>query len=404
MKALNFLEVNKIVEVLNKNLVAGRLQRVYSLPNGIVLEFYNNRINCSVVIEMGKVPFIIFKENKLKLNKIKPKPVEIFLKSHFINSICLNVIQPKANERYLQLLFSEDRYIEVQFAPNAKNISIFSGSKSIHLLKPKLLPTQVGDYQPEFVRSYEEMSLEYEALKRPKVETSPVINNKKPLKVDADIEKHNKKLKAYQAMVEFIDTYIGSWDELFEGSLPKHLTAVWQTDLAVYANYDFAREKVKALSLKLEGAYQQKQKVESSGPSKKNPALDTSVYKSVDVKTRKLELESGAIALAGKSAKDNLLLLRKAKPWFIWMHLRDLPSTHVVITRNKAQKLLNSELVKVAQWLLSQQFKSKNQKKGEKYEVIYTECRYVKPIKGNKSGLVNYQNESTLMVKYESIK
>lgn len=123
------------------------------------------------------------------------------------------------------------------------------------------------------------------------------------------------------------------------------------------------------------------------------------------VKTRKLELPSGATVFVGKSAKDNLQLLRKARAWDFWLHIQDIPSAHAILFRNKGQKIPESELIKAAQFLVETSKASHADSLLDvKAEVLLAEKRYVQPIKGDKHGRVTHRNAKTLVVSAKSEK
>lgn len=398
MKALNYQEVTKIVEVLNKTLAGARLQKLSSLSNGVVLEFYTHGELYLLQVDLGKTPFVYLQQSsRLKASKKHVKPIEVFLRSHFAGSVCQAVAQPDSQERELELQFSDDRRISIQLSPNAKNISAYANSKSIHFNKPVDLPKSDSIYVPDSVRSYEDLCQQYKEQAQSKVQSQPPKKSleQQKKKIQQDINKHKQKLESYKALIKHIEAYEGDWGAS-ELVVPKELQAYYEPREPVYKNYELANEKFKTLEVKYNRAVEQLHR-----PVSVKPKTQGSSFKNVDVSTRKLELENGMSAYIGKSAKDNLLLLRSAKPWFLWLHLRDYPGAHVIVVKNKSQKLTPKELITVAQWLLKQQFKSKTNRLGDKFDVIYAECRYVRPIKGNKSGLVNYQNESTLTVKFE---
>ena len=98
--------------------------------------------------------------------------------------------------------------------------------------------------------------------------------------------------------------------------------------------------------------------------------------------------------MIGKSAQDNLQILRKARAWDLWLHLKDFPSAHAVIFREKKQSVQDEDLRQVASWLVRLSLSQKLIVEGSVFEALCTECRFVKPIKGH-PGLVNYQNERT---------
>lgn len=92
----------------------------------------------------------------------------------------------------------------------------------------------------------------------------------------------------------------------------------------------------------------------------------------------------------GKNEKANAYLLKNAKMSDIWLHLKDLPSTHVIISSNK--KEVPKEVLEFGAHLCVKF--STTQKSS--YLVDYTTRRNVKVISGAK---VNYVNYKTLGVK-----
>ena len=120
------------------------------------------------------------------------------------------------------------------------------------------------------------------------------------------------------------------------------------------------------------------------------------------VKARKFSLPSGAVAYLGKSAQDNMKILRAAKSWDYWMHLRDMPGAHAIIHRDRQQNIADEEIRQVARWVIQESVKSKQKLEGQKFEVILTECRFVKPIKGDRLGRVNFSNEKNFIYYFRS--
>ncbi|MBE8163389.1 MAG: hypothetical protein HAW63_05320 [Bdellovibrionaceae bacterium] len=115
------------------------------------------------------------------------------------------------------------------------------------------------------------------------------------------------------------------------------------------------------------------------------------------VAKRSLLLDSGVAVVAGKNAKANVDLLRQARPWHIWVHLRDYPSSHAIILTTKAQKITDKEIIMVGRWLA--EFSLKKGHLAEiKLDAMYTQCRFVKSIKGDSLGRVSYKNEKTILL------
>jgi predicted ribosome quality control (RQC) complex YloA/Tae2 family protein len=102
----------------------------------------------------------------------------------------------------------------------------------------------------------------------------------------------------------------------------------------------------------------------------------------------------------GRSAKDNLSLLRAAKPWDIWLHVKDVPGCYGLLRRNKNQEIPEALLQEAARKVVDFSLKAKRTlREGERFEVLVAECRYVRPIKGDHIGRVRYSNERVLSCK-----
>ena len=118
----------------------------------------------------------------------------------------------------------------------------------------------------------------------------------------------------------------------------------------------------------------------------------------IEAQGRTLRIRDDLTAVAGKSAADNLKILRKARAWDLWFHMRDYPSSHAVLFRNKSAKVNDKDLFTVAVWFVRNHLGSKAaQHAGEKFSLVVVECRHVKPIKGDKIGRVTFHDERVLI-------
>ena len=164
--------------------------------------------------------------------------------------------------------------------------------------------------------------------------------------------------------------------------------------------FDLAKQSEKKYQGRLERAAELAKEIEQAPSVKLSGSLaDTTAGRSstknkwLDVRSRRLDLGEGLEAIMGKSAKDNLAILRQAKAWDLWLHLRDYPSAHAVIRKNRNDILSDHKLQQVVDWICQEHFRGKKMDLGQRLEVIITECRHVKPIKGDSHGRVTYQNE-----------
>ncbi|MEQ1666321.1 MAG: hypothetical protein ABL927_13205, partial [Bdellovibrionales bacterium] len=119
------------------------------------------------------------------------------------------------------------------------------------------------------------------------------------------------------------------------------------------------------------------------------PQLQSNLLHDANSKGRTFNLSDEIILFVGKSAKDNLRLLREAKPWHLWLHLQDIPSCHGIIHCFKNKPINDALLRKAIFHLITCHFGSKaSGQYGEKFAAMVAECRHVQPIKGDKIGRV----------------
>ena len=115
-------------------------------------------------------------------------------------------------------------------------------------------------------------------------------------------------------------------------------------------------------------------------------------------KTKKRELLSfdykGFQIFVGRNNKENEeISFSKGQPNDIWMHIKDIPGSHVLILRNN-QELPEDVLIYAAN-LACEYSKAK---KGDKVTVDYCERKFIKKIKNSKPGNVTYTNFYSLLI------
>ena len=115
-------------------------------------------------------------------------------------------------------------------------------------------------------------------------------------------------------------------------------------------------------------------------------------------KPKKRELLSfnykGFQIFVGRNNKENEeISFSKGQPNDIWLHIKDIPGSHVLILRNN-QELPNDVLLHAAN-LACEYSKAK---RGDKVTVDYCEKKFVKKIKNSKPGNVIYTNYHSLLI------
>ena len=103
---------------------------------------------------------------------------------------------------------------------------------------------------------------------------------------------------------------------------------------------------------------------------------------------------NGFQIFVGRNNKENEeISFSKGQPNDIWLHIKDIPGSHVLILRNN-QELPNDVLLHAAN-LACEYSKAK---KGDKVTVNYCERKFVKKIKNSKPGNVIYTNFHSLLI------
>ncbi|RAX57004.1 hypothetical protein CCZ01_07505 [Helicobacter monodelphidis] len=94
----------------------------------------------------------------------------------------------------------------------------------------------------------------------------------------------------------------------------------------------------------------------------------------------------------GKNRQENIALLKAAKAEDIWMHIRSIPSSHMIL-RSFNKKIAMPILLKAAEILVSF-----TQQRGGNYEIDYTRRKFVKMTEGAN---VQYSKYETITLKKE---
>ena len=103
---------------------------------------------------------------------------------------------------------------------------------------------------------------------------------------------------------------------------------------------------------------------------------------------------NGFQIFVGRNNKENEeISFSKGQPNDIWLHIKDIPGSHVLILRNN-QELPNDVLLHAAN-LACEYSKAK---RGDKVTVDYCERKFVKKIKNSKPGNVIYTNYHSLLI------
>jgi len=383
-------------------------------------------------------PLLTFWPQALPLKiKKKPSPLQLFLKAHFLGKRLEHVSFHVEYGRLLRLYFEKEHWIEFRLFPHGQNVSAHTPDKSVSLHKPKELQKREAVEDTETIlRSVEEFSHQWLSEHQARAGSGKLLG-KSPGKssgkqqessMDKDLEKARQKLKkALQKIGEELEKKdfelwrrAGEWLAAHQSleSLPEEFVPLvdrrrswaWNRDLIFTRAKELKRkragteERLRILKKQLQALEENGNVIASGTPSSsaKDPS-ETFLPRRTsgkDLKTRTLSIGTDVRVMMGKSAKDNLQLLRRAKAWDLWFHLKNVPSSHAVAFRPKGRALSPKEENEIIQWFFRQNFgKRFKEEVGLQHEVIVAECRFVKPIKGDRIGRVHYHNEKVLRLR-----
>ena len=447
MKTPSFLELKTIVEYFSDELLSAQLQEIQATEDGLVFAFYRftkePRLAYLVFDLDLAFPFagLFFENPWLHLKKVKP--VGLFLNSHAKNLNLSGIHLKESYGRIIELALGpleNQTRIELRVIPKNTNIIVTKDKKSISWYPKKEISEmsnavldpvglESGEEEIRSIPSIFNSWLLRRGLSKNKKSESQSAGGQNPFdkwkaqKVK-DLAKKKKAIDAIQTQIqEFANSpWLAIGEHLKIYGL-KNLNPEWPQflnfDLTASQNIQNCFAKSKAAKVKALGSKKRIQILEDEianladlseqafertliinnqrqMQSKKNNRF-------VEGRFRKLVLENeneykSLVCYMGKSAKDNIDLLRKAKAWDYWVHLKDYPSAHAIIHRQKGQAVSQTELIRVATWLVKESFKDKKSFVGIKIGVVYVECRHVRPIKGDKLGRVTYHEGREILI------
>lgn len=441
MKTPSFLELKTLVEYLSEQLIAGQLQEVHATDDGIVLTIYRfqqmPRVQYLVFDLDRPFPFLgLFSEHPWGHQK-KSKPVGLFLNAHAKNLLLKNIqLVEKFGRVVVFELGKDENQVKIEFRsiPKHANLMIESKNgkakaKSISwypvdpLLETDSAMTQSAEQDQRSIPFLMKQWFERRSLMSQNQKKSSTVQPQSPYEKwikqkQKDISKKTNALSAIQKQIDLFQSE--PWSEVGEylksygiKSLPPEWSPYVKFDKSVSENMQACFEKAKSAKVKIKGAIERKLLVQteieklqnlSEGKFEKEMKVlsdkkNKAPARVLEGKFRKLSLEDDhLVCYMGKSAQDNLDLLRKAKSWDYWLHLKDYPSAHAIIHRQKGQVVSDQLIIKCAKWLVKEGINEKKTQHGGKFGVVIAECRHVRPIKGDKLGRVTYNEAREFLI------
>lgn len=422
--------------MINETIEHSPLQDVYCVDEKLSFGFYKNHSVHWVVVDLGQTwPFIGLLPDPYKSGPKTVKPVMLFIQSRFKNRILKKIQVLKEGERIIQFIFDDQARWEFHAIPGHTNFichdqkKTISWSKVIDLhggnsearehLKDTLEVRSINTissiwqrFNVKFDKNSDQASMNsglstYDKWKKQR-EKDLTKKSQALEKLKAQV--HNPLIQEFQKIGEHLKTL--GYKNL-ELDWPKHI----DMKLRVAQNIEICFQKSKQLKSKAAGAQKRIEILRAEIENVKDlsrEAFDQDIEskrsrtprgklpqkQDMQIQTRKKTVDEALdiVGYMGKSAQENVKLLKAAKSWHIWIHLKDYPSAYAILFYGKNVKLSDQHIRTVAQWLVEESFRNKKEMPGYKVKVIFTECRYVKLIKGDRLGRVTYSLAKELVI------
>ncbi len=405
MKSLSFKELDLIVEK-TAHFYGAVLEDVVFNSDVLLLIFKFKDHKVHFVVDLRPKPYFLISSDRAPGLKKQIKPIVLFLKARFLGATFLGIEAKKEFGRLLVLKFSEHRQMEIHLFSQARNIILTANQAHISLRKVSELKPMGAFSEDPSPRSPQALFAEWmEAFSKPvpgktvKVEDRQKVFQKKQQGL-LDLQKKITELETspWMSAAQWLGEHRSlEVPEEFRQSVDMNRSLSWNIENA-FTKAKQVKEKMKAVLERQKILQAELEQFDFSESSAKQGRVTHSLAEGTKARTRVINDEIRAFI--GKSAADNLKILRKAKAWHLWLHVKDLPGSHGIIAFDKTVQVSVEVLREVALWVVEQSLslKQRGDWRGVKCDVIYCECRFVTPIRGDKLGRVNYKNIKTITV------
>lgn len=412
MQPMSQSELEQMCQHLDDIMSGAQLQEVFVNDGGLLLQFYLKKSIYLLIDLSQQCPLLLDFDSRPVFTKGKPKPVALFLNSHGVDLIWKAIVLKPEYGRVLEIHLgnrTQSLIMELRLIPRQTNLILESEGRRISWHKPKDLEMHSHESAPP-LRTVDVIRQEYLARQQGARASSadPIVRweNQKAKTLQ-------KKMKALQELLAEVNSAeeekwrrLGQWLQFVQGECPEPELYKRMSQLSLSQQIQASFDRAKQIVQKRQGQVSRieilKKEISNLESQKFQPEQRDKPRKDMMVAAqatgRTLEVSVGIKAYLGKSAADNLKLLRRARAWDLWFHLKDFPGAHAIVHMEKEQELSFSEIQKVAQWVARESLQKKALLLGQKFAVVVVECRFVRPIKGDRLGRVHYHSEKTYYV------
>jgi hypothetical protein len=433
MKAWTVSELDYVVGLLQP-LVGNRLQEVQTAESDVLLGFYSPDGLLWLWIDLNAIRPCLLPWSDLPLRlKSGKSPLNLFLRAHFVNRVLREVRRDEQEGRVVHLVFggAGGRHpstegdptggraeLEVRLFPHGRNILARAAGKHVAWQKPKELTAKPEQPEAEHLPKRKLDDMREQWLEARHVKSGKRGSTDVKARLQKDLQAKEKALAKVKEELrrkrEMPWKAVGNWLKANQSlDVPKEWEPFVDKRRKLSWNIEQCFTKARELEGKSFGTEQRLEILQQEigrvrklieGPAAAIPVEPerppSRPLKDLEAQGRTLRLSGELVAVSGKSAADNLKLLRKARSWDLWIHLRDFPSSHAILFRNKNTKVTDATLQQIFAWYVRNHLGNKYaQHAGERFEILVAECRHVRPIKGDKLGRVTYHDERVLIYK-----
>ena len=421
--------------------VGAQLQECMQTESEVGLGFYHERETQWLWFDLHPLrPMVVrLKEKPHQGRKKITRPFLLFVRSRLMGRRLAAVKADIARGRLLVFEFhraAEEEAtgpceIEARLFPHGQNVIVRDGKSSVAENKPKDLPQVTAALEASEPREWAEIEGEWRSLTqgsatRPDAAKPGAVSSAEKEWRRA-IEKKEKALERMReelaAKTSSVHREIGEWlkanarldvPEEWAEHVDKKKSLSWNIEECFRRAKEGAR-KAEGTRARIAAVEAELARLREKGPAEKTDASQANgangkgkgdakpaenFLTRAGARGRRHKIGEDLEAYIGKSAADNLAILRKAQSFDYWLHLRDYPGSHAILRRARGRNVTDAEFFEVGRWVVEQSLgKPAHELKGERYDLLIVECRFVRPIKGDKLGRVNYTNDRVISVR-----
>lgn len=436
LRALTAAEVVGIASELQRSLVGAQIQDCIQTPSELGLGFYHSGEMLWLWFDLQPLrPLVVRINGKPPARKKIQRPLTLFLRSRFFGRRLASVTADPERGRILIFSFHRGRAeetteetagpceIEARLFPHGQNIIARDGEKLIAENKPKDPPPAQLTSSTDTARSWSDIEDAWrgEQGARPKgVDAAKRDAQSIERDWQRAIEKKEKAIERMKdelaAKTSMLPALTGEWLKAngtlevpseFASQIDRSKSLSWNIEECFRRAKDNARKSA-GTRARIAAVENELARLRSGGPSRFDEKRDQGARKEAEnlltraeARGRRHQLADDLEVYVGKSASDNLALLRRAQPFDYWLHLRERPGSHAIMRRTRSRQVSDAEFAQAGRWVVEQSTgKRASELKGERFDLLIVECRFVRPIKGDKQGRVNYLNDRVLTLRF----